>query len=59
VADPNRRPETDEGPARRPEHGSGRGRPRWGVVLGIVVAIALIGLIVLLHLTGTIGPGSH
>ncbi len=46
---------TGEGNAR----GAARRRPPWGLVLGIVIAIALIGLIVYLHLTGAIGPGVH
>jgi len=29
------------------------------VVLGVTIAIALLALIVLLHVTGTIGPGAH
>ena len=32
---------------------------RVGVVIGIVVAIALLGLIVWLHTSGAIGPGMH
>jgi hypothetical protein len=28
-------------------------------VLGIMVVIALIALFVVLHLTGTLGPGAH
>jgi hypothetical protein len=34
-------------------------RPRWGLVLVVVVAVALVALMVFLHLTGTIGPGLH
>jgi hypothetical protein len=30
-----------------------------GGILAIAIAIALVVLIVLLHLTGTIGPGAH
>jgi hypothetical protein len=32
---------------------------RFAVALGIVVAIALIGAVVFLHVSGAIGPGSH
>jgi len=28
-------------------------------VLGIVIAIALVVLLVVLHVTGTLGPGAH
>jgi hypothetical protein len=28
-------------------------------VLGIIIAIALVLLFVVLHLTGTLGPGAH
>jgi hypothetical protein len=37
-------------------------RQWWGLIMGIVIAVALIGLIglmVFLHLTGTLGPGVH
>ncbi|GEM_PF-1845448 len=33
--------------------------PRWVSVLGIVIAIVLLLLIVVLHLTGILGPGLH
>lgn len=33
-------------------------RPWWAYALGAVVILLLV-LVVVLHLTGTIGPGSH
>ena len=58
MADPLRSPEDADrarrGPGRRVE-----GPPRWVVVVGIGLAIALLGLIVFLHLSGAIGPGIH
>jgi len=58
MTDPPRHRGTDgdDGPA--PEGPPGGG-PRWKVVLGVTIAIALLVLIILLHLTGTIGPGTH
>jgi hypothetical protein len=32
---------------------------RWIAALGIVLAIALIGGVIFLHVSGAIGPGSH
>ena len=46
-------------PTARGPHGRDGRAPRWAIVLGIVIAIHLVALIVLLHLTGTIGPGIH
>lgn len=47
-------------PDRAPGRGSKDGPPRRiAVVGGIVLALALLGAIVYLHLSGTIGPGSH
>jgi hypothetical protein len=48
----------DDGPARPPVVGRGRMRP-FVVAVWIVVAIALIGAVVFLHVSGAIGPGSH
>jgi hypothetical protein len=59
MADLPRFPQTDDDADRDPGHGAENNRPRWGLVVGIIVAIALIGLIVFLHLTGTLGPGTH
>ncbi|MHB8645649.1 MAG: hypothetical protein ACYDAR_07660 [Thermomicrobiales bacterium] len=47
--------DTGMGPGRRPPTGT----PRWISVLGIVIAIVLLLLIVILHLSGILGPGLH
>lgn len=44
---------------REPDPVAPSGPPRWVVVVGIVLVVALLGLIVFLHLSGAIGPGSH
>jgi hypothetical protein len=58
MTDPLSSPE-DTNATRGPNKGTRGGRPGWAVVVGIVLAIALLALIVLLHLSGVIGPGSH
>jgi hypothetical protein len=42
-----------------PGHRSATGTPRWVLVLGIVVAVGLALLLLVLHLTGVLGPGAH
>ncbi|HEX9410682.1 MAG TPA: hypothetical protein VF986_03180 [Actinomycetota bacterium] len=59
MADPSRSPETKEDTGVGPNQGAASRTPRWVLVLGIIIAIALVVLIVLLHLTGTLGPGVH
>jgi len=59
MADPLRSPEDADRARRGPEQSEPSGTPRWVVVVGIAFAIALLGLIVFLHLSGAIGPGSH
>jgi hypothetical protein len=34
-------------------------RPRWKTAVIAVIVIALLVVMVILHLTGTLGPGSH
>jgi hypothetical protein len=34
-------------------------QPRWLRILVVIVAVAVLGLMVFLHLTGTLGPGPH
>jgi hypothetical protein len=51
-------PSPDDGPARTPVGARGRMRP-FVVAVWIVIAIALIGAVVFLHVSGAIGPGSH
>jgi hypothetical protein len=42
-----------------PKDGGTDGPNRWVVVIGIAVAAAVLGLMIYLHLSGTIGPGIH
>jgi hypothetical protein len=41
------------------DRGSTGSTSRWATGLGITIVIALIVLFVVLHLTGTLGPGAH
>jgi hypothetical protein len=59
MSEPPPSPETgndaDHGPGGAPAGGPAR----WVVVIGIAVAVAVLGLIIFLHLSGAIGPGIH
>ncbi|HEY3212398.1 MAG TPA: hypothetical protein VGL16_04245 [Actinomycetota bacterium] len=64
MADPLRSPEDADRARRGPEQDASRGTPsrgtpRWVVAVATILAIALLGLIVFLHLSGAIGPGIH
>jgi hypothetical protein len=59
MADPSHSPETGDEAGRGPDQEPTSGAPRWVVVVGIVIAVVLLGLIVFLHLSGAIGPGTH
>ena len=58
MADPPPYPDTDD-TCVRPDRESAPSPPRWVPVLGIVIAIVLVLLLVVLHLTGVLGPGAH
>jgi hypothetical protein len=59
MADPSHSPETGDNTGRGPDREATSGTPRWMVIVGIVIAVVLLGLIVFLHLSGAIGPGAH
>lgn len=59
MADPHPDPDSEDDPGGRFDRRSTTSTPRWMLVLGVVVAIGLIALFVVLHLTGTLGPGVH
>ncbi len=59
MADPPRHPETEEETGLGPDRRAAARKRSWVVVLGIIVAIALVGAMVILHLTGVLGPGAH
>jgi hypothetical protein len=52
MADPPHDPVTGD-------RGSATGRSRLLRVLWIAIAVALVAVVVVLHLTGTLGPGDH
>ncbi|MGH3031033.1 MAG: hypothetical protein ACRDNE_09770 [Gaiellaceae bacterium] len=59
MADPPRYPDTGDDTGVGAGRGSAASRPRWVPVLGLVIAVALVLLFVVLHLTGILGPGAH
>ena len=59
MADPPRFPKTEDEARRGADGGLASSTPRWVLILVAIVAVALLGLMVLLHLTGILGPGLH
>jgi hypothetical protein len=59
MADPPSHPDTGDDTGVGPDRGSPAGTQRWVPVLGIVIAVVLVLLLVVLHLTGVLGPGAH
>jgi hypothetical protein len=59
MADPPRDSDTGDEPAVELDSESATRRPRWVPVIGIVIAVGLGALVLVLHLTGVLGPGAH
>jgi hypothetical protein len=56
MADPSRYPSDGDDSSDR---GTAGHTPRWVLAVGIIIAILLVLLFVVLHLTGRLGPGAH
>jgi len=50
---------TDQGSGPPPGRGQRAGRPRWKTAAIAVIVIALLAVMLILHLTGTSGAGTH
>jgi len=59
MADPPPYPDTGDDTGAGPDRGPTTGAPRWVSVVGIIVAVAVLLLVVVLHLSGSVGPGAH
>jgi hypothetical protein len=51
--------ETNQQSGAEPDRGQTVSRQRWASLLGIAAVILILALIIVLHLTGAIGPGTH
>jgi hypothetical protein len=58
VTGPPRYPDAEDTGVERDSR-SGGGAPRWITVLGIVIAVLVVLTLIVLHLTGAVGPGVH
>jgi hypothetical protein len=52
-------PDTDDSSGQGPGRAQTAGWRRWGAVIGVALVAVLIVAMVVLHVTGVIGPGSH
>jgi hypothetical protein len=59
MADLPTHPDTGDAPDPGPDHAAMTGGPRRKAMAGIGVAVVLLVLMVVLHLAGVFGPGSH
>ena len=59
MAAPPPYPDSDDDTGAGPDRGPATGGPRWMSVLKVIIAIALLVIVLVLHLSGVIGPGSH
>ena len=59
MADRPHAPRPDHETGAGQSHGADEGAPRWVIALGIGIAVALVVLMVLLHLTGILAPDVH
>ena len=50
---------TSQGSGPTPGSGQRTGWPRWKTAAAAAIVIALLAAMLILHLTGTFGPGSH
>lgn len=46
-------------PAAQAPHPPAASRPRWVTLIAIAAAVLFVGVIIVLHLTGAVGPGAH
>jgi hypothetical protein len=51
--------DTGDDTSRNPYRGSATETPRWKYVMFGIIAIGLVLLLIVLHLTGVLGPGAH